>query len=429
VTTTVTPAPPPPTSTQVQITWYGSYDNDPKGSLAIDDPVIHKTAGGVGTFTDPLTFASPIAADGKTQAYGHGQVIYVPAVQKYFIREDSCAKSWTAKDGCGDLSHVDLYIGNPSATKAVLACEDALTPATTGEIGTIIVNPASNLPVNPIPLWDESTGKCSAKLAPTATPTPTTTPVPVTTPAPTTTPAPPVHGRAYPMHTKIVATTFWVGEIFDPKKPDGSQVCSTYDSQWAYHWSGIKTGVAGKGTDCEGAPLGGCDGIAAKNKCDTEVRKPDNGYFPSQAKPKENPFYLDLPYDDINDATAAKNRGTVVPWAHDPGLTGGASIMKNRWVKITGPNGKTCYGQNEDAGPSSGNLYHDSNYVFGNTDARPVNKEFNGAGMDVSPALNGCLGFKDLDGDSDLISWQWVDDVDVPPGPWKTLVTTSPAVP
>lgn len=300
-----------------------------------------------------------------------------------------------------------------SATPTTVVDSPAPTTTVIAPTPTITVTPTTETTV-------------PAPVTTTVTPPPRTTPTPVPT---STTPPPVEHGRVYPMHTKIVATTFWVGEIFDPKKPDGSQVCSTYDSQWAYHWSGIKTGVAGKGTDCEGAPLGGCDGIAAKNKCDTEVRKPDNGYFPSQAKPKENPFYLDLPYDDVNDATAAKNRGTVVPWAHDPGLTGGASIMKNRWVKIIGPNGKTCYGQNEDAGPSSGNLYHDSNYVFGNTDARPVNKEFNGAGMDVSPALNGCLGFKELDGDSDLISWQWVDDVDVPPGPWKTVVTTSPATP
>ena len=38
---------------------------------------------------------------------------------------------------------------------------------------------------------------------------------------------------AYPLHTGIVATTFWVGEIFDPDATDGSQVYSTYDSQWA----------------------------------------------------------------------------------------------------------------------------------------------------------------------------------------------------
>jgi hypothetical protein len=45
--------------------------------------------------------------------------------------------------------------------------------------------------------------------------------------------------------------------------------------------------------------------------------------------------------------------------------------------------------------------------------------------MDVSPALNGCLKFTDLNGDNDKVDWQFVDDADVPPGPWSTLVTTS----
>lgn len=245
-------------------------------------------------------------------------------------------------------------------------------------------------------------------------------------------PIPPVTGRVYPKHTGIVSTTFWVGEIFDPKIPDGSQVCSAYDSQWAAHWSGAKsTGVAGSGTDCEGSPIGGCDGIpGAKGTCSTEARKADNGYFPTSSKvtPKENPFYLDLPYDDMNDKTAFKNRCKDIPWAKDDLAHCGDtenSYMKNRWVKITGPNKHVCYGQNEDAGPSSGSNYHDAAYVFGANDARPANAKFGGAGMDVSPALNGCLGFKDLDGDADLIDWEFVDASDVPAGPWKTIVTIS----
>jgi hypothetical protein len=254
---------------------------------------------------------------------------------------------------------------------------------------------------------------------------------PTITPQPTTVvnPPPPAHGRAYPVHTGIVSTTFWVGEIFDASIPDGSQVCSTYDSQWAYHWSGVKTGVAGSGTDCAGSPLGGCDGVPAKNKCDTEARvAPD--FWPTKVTPRENPFYLDLPFDDINDSTGFKTRCQVIPWANDPGYAGKCSdsnfsYMKNRWVKIVGASKRECYGQIEDAGPSSGSAYHDTTYVFGSNDARPANKKFGAAGADVSPALNGCLGFKDLDGDADKINWQFVDDVDVPAGPWKKIITTS----
>lgn len=245
------------------------------------------------------------------------------------------------------------------------------------------------------------------------------------------------------MHTNIVSTSFWVGEIFDPSIPDGSQVCSTYDSQWAYHWSGftnatVPTSAAG----CPGSKKGGCDGVsnAAHTTCATEARTAANNYFPTQAgvTPLENPFYLDLPYDDVNDTNGYNNRCARIPWANDPGYAGKCtnktfSYMKNRWVKII-KGARTCYGQIEDAGPSSGSLYHDYVYVFGSTDARPVNTQFSGdptqgAGMDVSPALNGCLGFASLDGDNDHVNWQFVDDVDVPAGPWRQVVTTSQVTP
>jgi len=45
------------------------------------------------------------------------------------------------------------------------------------------------------------------------------------------TPSEPRTQGKYPWHTDIVATTFWVGEVFDPNAADGSQVISTYDSQ------------------------------------------------------------------------------------------------------------------------------------------------------------------------------------------------------
>lgn len=143
--------------------------------------------------------------------------------------------------------------------------------------------------------------------------------------------------------------------------------------------------------------------------------------------PKQNPFYLDLPYDDVNDPAAFQQRCTVIPWANDPGYAGhctdqGFSYMKNRWVQLTGPNGQTCYGQIEDAGPGQ---YHDASYVFGAQNARPANRAFGGAGLDVSPALNGCLGFAELDGDQDLVSWRFVDSVTVPSGAWRALATIS----
>jgi hypothetical protein len=217
-----------------------------------------------------------------------------------------------------------------------------------------------------------------------------------------------------------------VGELFNSSVSDGSQVCSTYDSKWALHWAGFSSGtVPKKASGCPGSPSGGCDGIAgSKGSCKTEARKaPD--WWPSKAAPKENPFYLDLPYDDVNDSKAFKARCTDIPWAAGSSRCkdAGYSFMKNRWVHMVGASGRDCYGQIEDAGPSHGSLYHDANYVFGSKDARPAQKQFNRAGMDVSPALNGCLGFKELDGDTDKVKWQFVDSA--PAGPWTKIVTSS----
>jgi hypothetical protein len=213
-------------------------------------------------------------------------------------------------------------------------------------------------------------------------------------------------GAARYPHTDIVATTFWVGEVFDPAADDGSQVTSAYDDGWLAHY-------------------GGCDGVLIAGVCRTERRTAANGFFPTSMSPRENPFYLDLPFDDVGDDAAFHRRSTVVPWANLPPYVGRSddrsfSLMKNRWVEIR-HGGHVCYGQIEDAGPGT---YDDVGYVFGSFDARPANHRYDGAGMDVSPALNGCLDFADIDGDQDRVDWRFVDDVDVPRGPWTTVVTT-----
>jgi hypothetical protein len=242
-----------------------------------------------------------------------------------------------------------------------------------------------------------STTSATPTLTPSATPTPT--PTPKAAPAPV---------DPYPWHTNIVSTTFWVGEIFDPNASDGSQVISTYDTNWYRNY-------------------GGCDGVISGGGCETERRTAANGYFPLRMVPRQNPFYLDLPFDDINDDTAYRTRGSVVPWANTPGYAANIhnpnfSLMKNRWVELT-KGGATCYGQIEDAGPGD---YDDANYVFGTTDARPENGRYGGAGLDVSPALNGCLGFAELNGDGDHLNWRFIDADQVPPGPWTKLVTATP---
>jgi hypothetical protein len=206
----------------------------------------------------------------------------------------------------------------------------------------------------------------------------------------------PKPSHRYPLHENVRATTFWVGEIYDLSAGvEGQNIASAYDGRWMEHY-------------------GGCDGIRRDGVCQSEPRTAANGWFPSSMTPSENPFYLALPFDDVNDPVAFAQRNKM-PWAGDRGYAGHLldrhfSYMKNRWVGVTGPGG-TCYGQIEDAGPAQ---YHDFAYVFGR--AEPVA----GYGVDLSPALFHCVGLRN-DAGVGTVDWRFVD---VPPdGPWKRVVT------
>jgi len=214
-------------------------------------------------------------------------------------------------------------------------------------------------------------------------------PTPYATPYPTPYPTPTV-STEYPLHTNITAAVFWVGEPVGNGSSEDNAL-SAWDDAWQAHYGGYD---------------------------DYEHR---NGYYPIGFTPKENPFYLDLPYNDFNDnGTPKTNRTAVVPWASEKVWSSNESMMKNRWVKLT-RNGVTCYGQIEDAGPYQ---YDDYNYVFSTTDARPKSTLANNAGMDVSPALRDCLKFNGLNNVDNKVDWQFIDSANVPSGPWKEIITT-----
>ena len=226
---------------------------------------------------------------------------------------------------------------------------------------------------------------------PTPTPTPALPPPPPPSPTPTPTPNPSPQSSQYPLHTNITAAVFWVGEPVGNGSSEDNAL-SAWDDTWQ-------------------ASYGGYDDYQNRN-----------GYYPTGFTPKENPFYLDLPYNDFNDNGNPKsNRLTVVPWANEKIWDSEESMMKNRWVKIT-RNSITCYGQIEDAGPYQ---YDDYNYVFSTTDARPKSTISNNAGMDVSPALRDCLHFVGQNNVDNKVDWQFINFINVPDGPWKMIVTTS----
>ena len=139
-TTTTTTAPGPVTD---WVTFYGYVDNSPAGG-AIAHPCIHATAGGVGTYANPITFSEPIDLNGPWC-----QIVYVPFLEKYFIHEDQC-------DPCGGVNtaHLDLWMGGDALSKkqperkALLGCENTWTRTT-----TVIESPPSNEPVDTTPLF------------------------------------------------------------------------------------------------------------------------------------------------------------------------------------------------------------------------------------------------------------------------------------
>lgn len=195
--------------------------------------------------------------------------------------------------------------------------------------------------------------------------------------------ATPEQHEVYPEHTHIPTTVFWVGEAADASNDFIDNHASAWNDDWVKAFGGVDNPNA---------------------RC---------GYAPCGVVLKENPFYFALPFGDYTEeGPKPPEQLKVIPWYKEP-LKDGESILKNRWIEITF-RGKKVYAQWEDVGPI---LENDADYVFG-TD-RP--KEEARSGLDVSPAVADYLG---LDGKGNT-TWRFVEEADVPDGPWKNIVTRS----
>ena len=190
----------------------------------------------------------------------------------------------------------------------------------------------------------------------------------------------------YRWHKDITATIFWIGEEGDSTNGYIDNHSSVWDDCWVEHYGGVDS--------------------------------PDerNGYMPSNFVPHENPFYCALPYNDF-DLTGHRKKDalSIIPWADGKLPADTVSMCKNRWVEIS-YNGKSVFAQWEDAGPFGEDDYE---YVFGNS--RPKNPVNDSAGIDVSPAVRDFLGLSGMD----KVNWRFVDEEDVPSGPWLNIVTRS----
>jgi 3D (Asp-Asp-Asp) domain-containing protein len=135
------------TTYSMYCTCYGWLDNDPPGN-GIAYPRIHSGAGGSGTYSNPVTFAT------DPRELKPGTKVYVSYLKKYFIMEDSCAQCIT--DWSHSKRHIDLWVGGKSTSgSALINCEDSLT-----RTASVIVSPSSSHTVTTTPLFNSSTKQC-----------------------------------------------------------------------------------------------------------------------------------------------------------------------------------------------------------------------------------------------------------------------------
>lgn len=190
----------------------------------------------------------------------------------------------------------------------------------------------------------------------------------------------------YDLHENITATLFWIGEGATKENNYISNEPSAWDEKWTQHYGGI-------------------DNI-----------KDIINYSPSKFKAKENPFYIAIPYNDLDSQGNRKsNAFNIIPWSKERNYSNSESIIKNRWIKISKDN-KYAFGQIEDVGPFGED---DEKYIFSNKP--PKNKMNDNAGIDLSPAITLYLN---LNG-KEKVDWKFVDFSDVEDGPWKNIITNS----
>ncbi|MCK4862050.1 MAG: hypothetical protein KAS85_09090 [Rhodobacteraceae bacterium] len=145
------------TSFNIYLTGYSYWDNTPPGSAEISKPVIHRKAGGRGTYSDPITIAVGHVIIGKRQTldYKAGTRFYIPSLRKYVIVEDVCGDGHRPQDGpChtgrNGLPWLDIYVdGSRSRSGDATQCARRIT-----SVQNIIMNPGRDYPVVSGPLTE-----------------------------------------------------------------------------------------------------------------------------------------------------------------------------------------------------------------------------------------------------------------------------------
>jgi hypothetical protein len=177
----------------------------------------------------------------------------------------------------------------------------------------------------------------------------------------------------------ITTTVFWVGEQASVNNPVANDK-SAWDGGWRSSYGGY-------------------------DNPNPEARV---NFVPLNFLPRQNPFYVALPYNDVDNHHTKREAAQVIPWFRSSFVRDGQSVCKGRWVAIRHGN-RVCYAQWEDVGPFATDHWQ---YVFGNERPRPNRNR--DAGLDVSPAVRDYLSLGGLD----VCDWKFVDFRSIPAGPW-----------
>ena len=132
---------------RIFLTGYSFHDNTPPMSAIVSHPILHRAAGGTGTYRDPITVAVP--GSGSTMKWKPGTRFYLPSVKRYVIVEDSGASPAPR----GADTHLDMWIGGQGGTRSAT---DACMSRLTGRVPAVL-NPRAGLPVMAGPVFSNHT--------------------------------------------------------------------------------------------------------------------------------------------------------------------------------------------------------------------------------------------------------------------------------
>ncbi len=202
-------------------------------------------------------------------------------------------------------------------------------------------------------------------------------------PSPSSVPTPaPWESKDFPWRRNVQVLIFWIGQPASPTNPIANN-----SSAWNPNWLD---------------DFGGVDDPLERN-----------GFFPKKFAPKINPFYVALPYNDLDDTGFHKEEAAeVIPWYWRKARSKYDSLCNNRWLALHFKE-RICYAQWKDVGPKYAD---DWSYVFkGKFKAREKGDQ---ARILISPAIRDYLQVPQ----GEEISWKFLENYEIPKGPWEPWI-------